>query len=190
MPIIATLIIGGLCFGAFWLIDQGFTKLFRNQAQHKSGQAVRLNKRYCTFGLILFLLGVACLFAVKDSGKIMLFAGILIMLVAVGMIVYYMTFGVFYDEDGFVLTTFGKRSTTYAYKDICGQMLYSGGNVIVELHMSDKRTMHLPVTMDGVYTFLDTAFAGWLAQTGKRKEECEFYDPDNSCWFPNLQKEG
>lgn len=191
MPIIATLIIGGICFGIFWLLDQGFTKLFRNQAQHKSGQAVRLNKRYCSFGLILFVLGVGCLFAVKTSGKIMLAAGILILLVSVGMIVYYMTFGVFYDEDGFVLTTFGRKSTTYAYKDICGQMLYSGsGNVIVELHMQDKRTVHLPVSMDGAYAFLDTAFAGWLAQTGREKEACDFYDPANSCWFPNMQKEG
>ena len=24
----------------------------------------------------------------------------------------------------------------------------------------------------------------WLAQTGKKKEDCPYYDPDNSCWFP------
>lgn len=190
MPIVATLILGAVCFGVFWLIDQGFTKLFRSQAQHKSGMAVRLNKRYCTFGLILLVLGVACLFATKANGAIMLVAGIIILLVAIGLIVYYMTFGVFYDEDGFVLTTFGKKSTTYAYKEIEGQMLYSGsGNVIVELHMQDGRTVHLPVSMEGAYSFLDTAFAGWLSQTGTQKENCDFYDPDNSCWFPNMQKE-
>ena len=29
----------------------------------------------------------------------------------------------------------------------------------------------------------------WLAQTGKRKEDCDFYDPDNSCWFPPAEQE-
>ena len=185
MTIAAVLILGALCFGVFWLIDKGFTKLFRSQAQHQSGKAVRLNKRYGSFGLILFSLGVGCLFA---EGTLMLVLGIVILLVGIGLIVYYMTFGVFYDEDSFVLTTFGKKSTTYRYKDIQGQMLYNAsGNIIVELHMCDGRTVQLPSFMEGVYVFLDTAFAGWLTQTGRVKEDCQFHDPDNSCWFPSME---
>ena len=28
-----------------WILDKGFTKMFRNKPQHQSGMAVRLNKQ-------------------------------------------------------------------------------------------------------------------------------------------------
>ena len=59
MEYIAVLIIALLVFGICFLIDKGFTKLFRSQAQHYSGLSVRLNKRYATIGIIMFALGVA-----------------------------------------------------------------------------------------------------------------------------------
>lgn len=188
MQYIAVVLIAAAAFGAFWLIDKGFTKLFRSQAQHMSGLAVRLNKRYCSFGLIMSVLGVASMLAASREGWIMLAAGSIILLVGIGLIVYYMTFGVFYDEKGFVYTTFGKKSTTYAYGDIQGQMLYnSAGNIIIELHMTDDRTVHLSASLENTYAFMDKAFAGWLQQTGRKQEDCDFYDPKNSCWFPNME---
>ena len=27
----------------------------------------------------------------------------------------------------------------------------------------------------------------WLEQTGRRQEDCGFYDPANSCWFPPVE---
>ena len=57
---------------------------------------------------------------------------------------------VFYDDDGFVLTTFGKHSKLYAYKDIKAQQIYTGsGNVIIELYMVDGRAVQLHAAMDG-----------------------------------------
>lgn len=187
MELIPVILIAAISFGLFYLMDKGFTRLFRGQAQHRSGQAIRLNKRYASFGLILMVLGVGSMFAYTTQGWIMLAAGALILLVGIGMIVYYMTFGVFYDQDAFVLTTFGRKSATYRYNQIRGQMLYTGsGNIIVELHMTDDRTFQLPLSMEGAEAFLNKAFAAWCRQTGTDVADCDFYDPDNSCWFPGL----
>ena len=150
-------------FGICFAVDKGFTKSFRNQVQHKTGLSVRLSKRYAVFGLFLTVIGIC-------------------------LITAYMTFGIFYDEDSFILTTFGKRSNTYRYNQIKAQQLYNAyGNIVIELHMGDGRTVQLQAGMEGVYPFLDKAFDGWLQQRGKKKEDCPYYDPENSCWFPPVE---
>lgn len=182
MKWIPMLIIAALIFGVCFLVDKGFTKVFRGKKEHTSGLSVRLSKRYGTAGLILFILGVAALFLYT---WLMIAAGILLMVGGVALIVYYMTFGVFYDDDSFVLTTFGKKSKSYHYRQIVGQQLYnSAGSIVIELYMDDGRAVQLQSGMTDVYAFLDTAFSAWLRQTGKKKEDCSFYDPENSCWFP------
>ena len=111
----------------------------------------------------------------------MLVCGILLILCSAALVTYYLTFGIFYDEDAFVYTRFGKKSITYRYRDILSQQLYnSAGNIVIELHMA----VQLQSAMDGVYPFLDKAFTLWLRQTGRKQEDCPFYDPQNSCWFP------
>ena len=188
MEYIGVLLIAALVFGVCFLVDKGFTKLFRSQAQHKSGLAVRLSKKYGSIGLIVAVLGVAALFYGLSDSWVMIAAGCLLMAVGIGLLVYYMTFGVFYDTDSFILTTFGRKSTVYAYKDIKAQQLYNSyGNILIELHMTDGRTVQLQSGMDGAYGFLDHAFAAWLRQTGRRQEDCPFHDPQNSCWFPPVE---
>lgn len=171
-----------------WLVDKGFTKVFRSKPQHMSGKAVRLNKLYGAMGLILAVLGVSALFAGASHGWFLTAGGIILLVLGIGLVVYYMTFGVYYDDDSFVLTTFGRKSATYRYRDIQGQLLFtSGGHILIELHLTDGRAVQLQSNMIGVYPFLDSAFAAWLRQTGKRKEDCAFHDPDNSCWFPSME---
>lgn len=186
---IPVLIVCALTFGLCFLVDKGFTKKFRSQKQHQSGLSVRLNKKYGAFGLILMALGVAAIFAgINGSGTAMWLGGAVVALVGVGLLVYYMTFGVFYDDDGFVLTTFGKRSTTYRYSQIRGQLLYNAyGNILIELHMEDGRTVGLQAGMTGVYPFLDKAFFSWCEQRGISPRSCEFHDPENSLWFPTME---
>ena len=185
MQIFAILIIAAVIFGICYLFDKGFQKTFRNKPQHKSGLSVRPNKRYATFGLILIILGLAAIFSSAES-IVLLVGGIVILVMAIGLIVYYMTFGVFYDEDSFLFTSFGKKSMEYRYQDIKSQQLYviQGGNVVIELHMADGNAVSLQSPMVGVYAFLDTAFAGWCRQKGINSDDCGFYDPANSCWFP------
>lgn len=190
MEYVALLMIAAVVFGVCFLADKGFTRLFRSKAQHRSGTAVRLNKRYGSIGLILAVFGLTVLFVGLQESPLLLFCGIVMILVGAGLSVYYLTFGVFYDDDGFVLTTFGKPSVTYPYQDIQGQKLYNSyGNVIlVELYLADGRTFQLQSNMTGVYDFLDKAFSRWMTQTGRTPQECSFHDPKNSCWFPPVEE--
>ena len=187
MQLAAVIIIAALTFGVCYLFDKGFVSLFRNKVQHRSGLAVRVNKRYAVFGLLLLVLGIAAIFSGLNGEKIMLFGGILILIVGVGLIVYYMTFGVFYDDDSFILTTFGRKSVTYRFEDIKEQRLYvvQGGNVVIELHLRDGRSVSLQSTLEGTYPFLDHAFSAWCRQTGRDPEKCDFHDPSRSLWFPS-----
>ncbi len=188
MEYIAVLIIAALVFGICFLVDKGFTRVFRNQQQHRSGKAVRLNKRYGSIGLIVAVLGIACLFAAPTEGVILWIAGGILILGGATLVVYFLSFGVFYDADAFVVTTFGRRSKIYGYGDITAQQLYiSYGNTLIELHFADGKTVQLQSAMSGVYEFLDFAFYRWLEATGRFKSDCDFYDPQRSCWFPPVE---
>ena len=181
-------LVAGATFGLCWLIDKGFTRVFRGQAQHRSGLSVRLNKHYGGFGLVLFAVGVSAVFTGLKQSTVLILGGCVLIAVGIGLIVYYMTFGVFYDEEGFVLTTFGRKSRTYRYADIVSQQLYNNaGTTLIELFLSDGRVMHLQTNMTGTYAFLDKAFDQWLLQKGLTEQDCPFHDPDNSCWFPKAE---
>ena len=185
MKIGAILIVAGLVFGLCFLIDKVFSKLFRGEQQHQSGLSVRFHKRYGSIGLIVAVLGLAAILSGLTEGMLMIIAGVVLIFLGIGLIVYYMTFGIYYDAEAFIYTSFGKKSITYQYKDIQSQQLYNNaGNVLIELYMADGRAIQLQSSMEGVYSFLDTAFSKWLEQTGRKQEDCDFYDPDKSCWFP------
>lgn len=190
MEILLVLLVAAVVFGLCFLVDKGFNKLFRSQAEHKSGKAVRLSKRYGAFGLIIAVLGLAAIFSGLSDSWVMIGGGALLILAGVGLVVYYMTFGVFYAEDTFLLATFGKPDKKYYYRDIQSQQLYNNqGHLLIELYLSDGRTVQLQSSMDGAFLFMDHAFAAWLRQTGRRQEDCPFHDPANSCWFPPANPE-
>ena len=189
MEILFLLLFCGAMFGLCFLIDKLFKKLFRSKKQHNTGRSVRLTKRYGSFGVLMITIAVASFFAWLNSGKwILCVTGSLILVVGIGLIVYYLTFGIYYDDDGFLYHTFGKQGITYDYGDILGQKLYvASGNIVVELHMKDGNTVAVQATMDGPFAFLDEAFAGWCRQTEHDPEKCEFHDPSNSQWFPTME---
>ena len=189
MKFLFILIVAALVFGMCFLVDLIFKKLFRNTDQHKSGKSVRLSKRFATFGLLMVVLSVAAVFAwLKGSEVILAVGGGIIFVVGVGLIVYYLSFGIYYDDDQFHLSTFGRKSRTYDYEDIVGQRLYTAsGNVVVELHMKDGSTVALQTMMEGAFPFLDEAFYGWCRQTEHDPENCDFHDPSKSLWFPMLE---
>lgn len=188
MEYVIILAVAALVFGVCFLIDKGFTKLFRSQAEHMSGTAVRLSKRYGAFGLIMVALGVAAIFSGLSGTWVLIAGGALLIVVGIGLVVYYMTYGIFYAEDSFIFTTFGKRGVKYYYRDIQNQQLYNNqGHLLIELHMADGNAVHLQSTMEGCFDFMDHAFFAWLRQTGKQEEDCPFHDPANSCWFPPVE---
>lgn len=182
---VVILVTFALCFG----LDKVFTKLFRSQPQHMSGKSVRLHKYYGVGGLLLTVLGLgAILTGIRESMTILIVGGGLILVMGIGLIVYFLTFGLFYDEDTFLVSTFGKKTGLYRYNQIKGQKLYNNaGQTLIELYLGDGRTVQLQSSMSGAYEFLDYAFEAWCAQRGKRPEDCPFHDPDNSLWFPTVE---
>ena len=187
---LSMILAAALTFGVCFLLDKGYTKVFRSRQQHKSGLAVRVNKRYATFGIILILLGVIALFSGLTNGKTLLIGGAIVLLIGIGLVVYYMSFAVFYDAEGFLHTAPGKKDRTYRYGEIRGQKLYliQGGNIVVELHMTDGSAVSIQTAMEGAYPFLDYAFARWCEQTGRNAADCDFHDPANSLWFPTEEE--
>ena len=186
---IAILIVAAIIFGICHLVDKAFTRLFRSKAQHRSGKAVRANKRYGVFGVILSILGIMAICVGVSDGPVLLWVGVIVLLMGICLAVYYLSFGIFYDGESFLQSRFGKKDVTYEFKDIRGQKLYliQGGSTVVELHMTDGSAVSLQSTMDGVYPFLDTAFAAWCLQTGRDPQGCDFHDPSQSLWFPTVE---
>ena len=186
MNLITTIVVAALVFGLCYAVDKGFSAKFRSQSQHHSGLAVRLNKRYAIFGLILTVLGILAVCSGIGGDTVLLVGGIAVLLIGLGLITYYLTFGIFYDADTFLYTSFGKKSVEYRFGDILTQQLYvvQGGGIIIELHLKDGKAVSLQSAMEGTYPFLDHAFAAWCRQTGRVPESCDFHDPSQSLWFP------
>ena len=183
-------VVAALVFGLCYLADKGFVKLFRSKKEHRSGESVRLNKRYGAFGLILFVLGLVAVLSGISGDTVLLVGGIVVLLIGIALMIYYMTFGVFFDEDTFLVMRFLKKDTVYRYDAIQAQKLYSsyGGVVIVELYLEDGTTVQLQSGMSDMYTFLDKAFYRWCEQKGIQAEDCAFYDSANSKWFPDKEE--
>jgi len=173
-------------FGLCYFFDKGFQKFFRSKKQHRSGLAVHLNRMYSIAGVLLSVLGVIAIVNGALESKTLLYGGIVVLVLGIALCIYHLSFGIFYDEDSFVYTSFGKKDATYHYRDIQTQKLYviTGGSIVVELHMADGKTVSVQSTMNGAYPFLDAAFAGWCRQRGVTAEDCDFYDPSNHLWFP------
>ena len=190
VQLIPILLVAALVFGVCYLVDKGFSRLFRSKAQHRSGMAVRANKRYGVFGVILTVLGIMAVCVGITDGPVLIWGGIIVLLMGIALAVYYLSFGIFYDGESLLLQRFGKKDVTHYYKEIVGQKLYliQGGNIVVELHMADGSAVSVQSSFEGVYPFLDTAFAGWCLQTGRDPQTCDFHDPSQSLWFPTVEE--
>ena len=190
MQFVIILLIAAAVFGICFLVDRGFTKLFRSKAQHRSGMAVRANKRFGVFGVVLTVLGILAVCVGVGDGPVLIVGGLIVLAMGVALAVYYLSFGIFYDGESFLISRLGKKEAVHRYEEIVGQKLYvvQGGSVVAELYLTDGTTVSLQSTMDGVYPFLDTAFAAWCMQTGRDPQSCDFHDPSKSLWFPPVEE--
>ena len=184
------LVVAAGVFGICYAVDKSFAKAFRSKAQHRSGMAVRANKMYGIFGVILVIVGILAIITGITGGVALIFGGIFVLLMGAALACIYLFTGIFYDGESFLHCRFGKKDVTHSYREIIGQKLYliQGGSTVIELHMADGTAVSLQSTMDGVYPFLDTAFAGWCLQTGTDPQSCDFHDPSQSLWFPTVEE--
>ena len=187
MQAIVILIIAALVFLICRVVDKLFSKLFRSKAQHRSGMAIRASKRYGIFGVMFSVLGILGIITGCTGESVLTWAGLVVLLMGIALAVHYLSFGIFYDGESFLLCRFGRKSQEHRYDEIVSQKLYvlTGGTTVIELTLKDGSTVSVQSTMDGVYPFMDTAFAGWCMETGRKIEDCDFYDPSKSWWFPH-----
>lgn len=192
MQAIVILLIAAMVFAICWGVDKLFTGLFRSKAQHRSGLAVRASKRYGIFGVMFSVLGILGIITGMVGEQVLLWAGVVVLLMGIGLAVHYLSYGIFYDGESFLLCRFGRRSQEHRYSEIVSQKLYviTGGSTVIELTLADGSTVSVQSTMEGVYPFMDTAFAGWCLETGHQMDQCDFYDPSKSWWFPHEKEEG
>ena len=190
MTILSMVLIAAIVFGFCRLVDVLFTNAFRNKAQHHSGLSVRVNKRYGVFGVGLSIIGILALCLGITNGIALMLGGGVVLIMGISLAVYYLIHGIFYDGETFLVSSFRKDDRIYSYSDIQEQKLYliQGGNVLIELYMTDGTSVSLQSSMDGVYLFLDTAFAGWCLQKGIDPQACTFHDPSKSWWFPHSEE--
>ena len=124
MQLFLILIVAAIVFGLCYLVDKTFAKLFRSKAQHMSGRAVRLTKRYGIFGVIFSVIGIMAIVLGVSDGPVLLWGGVIVLLMGISLAVYYLSFGIFYDGETFLQSRFGKKDIVRSYKDIAGQKLY------------------------------------------------------------------
>ena len=171
-------------------LDKLYKLVFRNKIQHKIGSRVKLSKRYGTIGLILLTLGIAALFAVGSRGWIAIVAGVGMILIGICLVVYFLSFGIYYDDESFIYSSFAKKSRTYTFAQIVSQTLYvNGAGVILELHLSEDDSIQLQSSMVGFNQFMNQAFKTWSKKNGIDESECSFYDPQKFSWFPEAKEE-
>ena len=189
MSTLFVLFLAAAIFGICFVVDKAFTRAFRSKAQHRSGMAVRANKFYGLAGLVLMILGILGVLTGFGANILLLIGGAVVLVLGIVMVTYYLSFGIFYDGETMLICAFGKKDREYFFREIQGQKLYlvQGGNLIVELHMADGSAVSLQSTMDGIITFLDTAFAAWCLQKGIDPQSCAFHDPSQSLWFPTVE---
>lgn len=187
MKFIPIILIIAAVFLVCWLVDRGFTKVFRSAPQHKSGLSIRPNKRYGSMGVIVAFIGVAgILTGITDGNAAVIVGSVVLVLAGSGLATYYLSTGIFYDEDSFLCTSFGKKGRTYRFRDISHQQLYQvqGGHFIVELHMRDGEAVMVQTQMEGYRKFLDHAASKWCHARGIDPHCLSYYDPEQFVWFP------
>ena len=151
---------------------------------------MRLKKHYGIFSLAMMILGVLGLLTwFSNRSPALLLGGLLVTPGGILLGIYYLTHGIFYDNDTFLYTTFGNRSVTYRYADIVAQKLYEiqGGTLLVELHMTDGKAVSVQTTMEGAKTFLDKAAHARMRQLGLNSHECSWFDETEGRWFPPVE---
>ena len=124
MNLLSALLIAAVVFGACRVIDILFTSAFRSKAQHQSGMSVRVSKHYGIFGVGLTVLGVLAIGLGVTGGIALAAGGVVVLIMGIGLAVYYLTHGIFYDGESFLVATFRKEDRVYQFQDIQEQRLY------------------------------------------------------------------
>jgi len=169
--------------GIIALIDRLLKKLFPSP---KTGSANTVRQpRYAPIvGLLFALLGLICLLWVPIGTETLLWIGGLIaFLIGAYVLVSFLRFGIFYDDDGFTYRTLTRAAKTYHYADITGQRSFVAKSGLNTTLYVDGDEIPLNGSMQGVTDFLRKAFYVWCRERGLDPDAMQT-DPATLTYFP------
>ena len=171
-------------FGIIALLDKLAKAIFPG-LRGDDGKAVVRQPRYAPIlGLLFALLGLVCLLWVPMGEETLLWCGGLVaLLIGVYVLVSFLRFGIFYDEEGFTFRTLTKAAKTYRYTDITGQRSFvakSGLNTTLYVGGDE---IPLNGSMQGISAFLRKAFYRWCEARGLDPDSVQT-DPATLTYFP------
>lgn len=187
MKYILYILLIAVIFGLVALVDFALGKLFPKSEVRKQGKAVRMPRYSFILGIIITLLCVIGLLFYTDADLFLRIGMLVAMAMGLYMVVNYIRFGIFYDDEGFEYRTLTKQTRYYRYGDITGQRSFlarSGLNVTL---VAREDEIPLNGSMQGVADFMSHAFFAWCRETGRDPDAMEF-DPSTLSYFPTPEQ--
>lgn len=180
------LIVAILTFSLCFLVDS-LSK--RRRRGRPAVRRVKPRKLAISFGLALtfFGLGAGLRFLGEDVLLTVCCAGVLLM--GIALIAIYLSTSIVYDDEGFTDKAPFRKAKRHRYGEIRGQtslLTRSGVNAML---LAGDDEVHIYESMDGVQEFLQAAYHGWLAQTGRTEADCPPPNPTYLVWFPEPEEQ-
>lgn len=170
-------------FGLVALVDFIFKKLFSRSGVRQKGKAVRMPRYSFILGIFISLLSVIGLLFYEEADLFLTIGMAVALIMGLYVLVNFLRFGIFYDEDGFEYRTLTQKPRYFRYGDITGQrgfLARSGLNVSL---IAAGTEIPLNGAMQGVAEFMSHAFFAWCRETGRDPDSMEF-DPSTLSYFP------
>ena len=189
MKYVLLLLLCAVVFLACFLIDKLFALIFPKSKTEKSGNVVRLPRRNAIAGvLLIFVPLTVLLFFIPEGGDTLMTVGCVIAIVlGVILLVNYLSFAIYYDDEGFVYKDLRRKKTSYHYSQIRGQrsvMTRSGVNSILFVANDE---INIYSTMQNLNAFLNKAFYKWCEVKQIDPASVE-NNPRMFTWFPDPDK--
>lgn len=185
MKYLLYLLLIAVIFGLVALCDFVFGKLFPKAKVKKTAKAVRMPRYSFIVGILIVFLGVIGLLFYTKADLFLRIGMVIAMIMGLYMAVNYMSFGIFYDDEGFTYRTLTKKTITFRYEDITGQRSFLARSGLNTSLFVGEDEIPLNGSMQGVSDFMNCAFFAWCHQTG-RDPDAQEYDPRTLRYFPEV----
>lgn len=183
MKYILYLLLIAVIFGLVALVDFIFGKLFPKSKTQTHGKTVRMPRYSFIVGILIAILCIIGLLFYTEADLFLRIGMVAAMVMGSYMVVNYIRFGIFYDEDGFEFRTLTKKARHYRYADITGQRSFLARSGLNTSLIVAGDEIPLNGAMNGLPEFMSHAFFAWCRETDRNPDEQE-YDPTTLRYFP------
>lgn len=185
MKYILYILLIAVIFGLVALVDFVFGKLFPRLKAPKTAKAVRMPRYSFVLGILIVVLGIMGLLFYTEADWFLRIGMVAAMVMGLYMTVNYISFGIFYDAEGFTYRTLTKKAVFYRYSDITGQRSFLARSGLNTSLLMGETEIPLNGAMKGLPDFMSYAFFAWCRETGRDPDQQE-YDPTTLRYFPEV----